>query len=207
MITCDVMKETEEVGVALKLLRERAGLTQRELAERLEVQQPAVARWEAGGVRMPINRIEQIVAELGYAIEYDLKAVPIGEALHDGVPVRLLSQGVRRDDVQAGSRRVASGGYDFGVNDAVPWKVDMWDAVTGVPLPGAVAVLQAPIQALAAHPDGVLVRDCKTVGKIAPSGKRRPDGSIVFAYGIADRRDLELAGVADDPSWNPARGN
>jgi transcriptional regulator with XRE-family HTH domain len=195
------MRESEEVGVALKLLRERAGLTQQELADRLEVQQPAVARWEAGGVRIPINRIEQIVAEFGYALEYDLKAVPIGDALRDGVPVRLISQRARRPEVSTETSRVTSGEHDFAVNHQVPWQIDMWEAVSGRALPGAVAVLQAPIQAMVPHPDGVLIRDTKTIGKITRNGKRRSDGTVVFAYSLANRRDLELAGVASDSSW------
>jgi transcriptional regulator with XRE-family HTH domain len=196
------MKDTEEVGVALKLLRERAGMTQRQLAERLDLQQPAVARWEAGGVRMPINRIEQIVAELGYAIEYDLKAVPIGQALHDGVPLSLVRRRARQLDVSLETRRVTSGAYDFAVNEVVPWQVDMYEVATGTQVPGAVAVLEAPIQTMLPHPDGVLIRDSKTIGKITPNGKRRPDGSAVFTYSLADRQDLDLAGVGDDPLWS-----
>ncbi len=205
MITCRVMKESEEVGVALKLLRERAGLTQQELADRLEVQQPAVARWEAGGVRIPINRIEQIVAEFGYAIEYDLKAVPMGEALTDGVPLKLISQRARASDMHRETSRVTSGDYDFAVNDRVPWQIDMWQTATGGQLPGAVAVLQAPIQAIVPHPDGVLIRDTKTIGKITPNGKRRSDESAVFTYSLADRLHLELAGVSNDPAWSQGR--
>lgn len=78
--------------MGLKILRERAGLTQRELAERLGVQQPAIARWEAGRVRIPVNRIEEIVRELGYGLEYDFRAVPMEDAVMNGIPVTLVSR-------------------------------------------------------------------------------------------------------------------
>jgi transcriptional regulator with XRE-family HTH domain len=89
-ITWRVMGEAQDVGRVLKRLREGAGLSQRVLAEQLGVQQPAVARWEAGGVQMSINRIDEILAHFGYGVEYDLKAVPINEALTDGVPLQMV---------------------------------------------------------------------------------------------------------------------
>lgn len=199
------MSEAQEVGTALRLLRERAGLSQRELAERLDVQQPAVARWEAGGVRIPINRIAEIVAELGYGIEYDLTAVPIGDALESGVPIRLVSRRVDPPETAPSQVEAISCGYRFAINADVPWQLDMWEATTGRQLDGAVAVVGTPILSLVAHPDGVLVHDRRTIGKITANGKRRPDGSAVFAYGLANRSDLDLAGVADDPEWSLGR--
>ena len=86
------MNDTVDTGVGLKILRERAGLTQRQLAERLGIQQPAVARWEAGRVRIPINRLEEIIAELGYGLEYNLRAIPLADAVNDGVPVTLVDR-------------------------------------------------------------------------------------------------------------------
>lgn len=201
VITSRVMTEAQDIGLVLKKLREDAGLSQRQLAEQLGVQQPAVARWEAGGVTMPINRIDEILAHFGYGIEYDLTAVPIHRALTDGVPLRM----VRRRPVALVSNThnlsVQSGDYKFAVNPDAPWCVDMWDIATGVKLPGAVAVYPERIDGLAPHPDGVLIRFGGTVGKITPNAKRRDDGSLVFAYGLADQRDLELAAVASDPAW------
>lgn len=86
------MSDAVETGAGLKALRERAGLTQRELASRLGIQQPAVARWEAGRVRIPVNRLEEIVAELGYGLEYSLRAIPVADAVNDGVPVTLVDR-------------------------------------------------------------------------------------------------------------------
>jgi transcriptional regulator with XRE-family HTH domain len=92
------MGDAQAIGLVLKKLREDAGLSQRQLAEQLGVQQPAVARWEAGGVNMPINRIDKILACFGYGVEYALTAVPISEAVSDGVPLQMVR------------RRAATGG-------------------------------------------------------------------------------------------------
>ncbi len=185
----------------LKKLRERRGLSQRQLAEQLRVQQPAVARWERGGVQMPINRIEEILAHFGYGVEYDLTAVPIDEAMRDAVPLQM----VRRRPVGSASSSIhlsmRSGDYVFAVNPSAGWNLDMWEADSGRKLPGAVAVYPEWIEGIAAHPDGALIRFGQMVGKITPNAKRHDDGSLVFTYSIANRDDLELAGVSDDPAW------
>lgn len=195
------MTEAQDIGLVLKRLREDAGQSQRQLAEQLGVQQPAVARWEAGGVKMPINRIEEILAHFGYGIEYDLTAVPICQALTDAVPLRMVRRRPAALVSNADSLSVRSGEYQFSVNPDAPWCVDMCDISTGTKLPGAVAVYPERIDGLVPHPDGVLIRSGKTVGKITPNAKRYDDASLVFTYGLADQRDLELAGVASDPTW------
>lgn len=142
----------------LKKLREGAGLSQRQLAGQLGVQQPAVARWEAGGVQMPINRIEEILAHFGYGVEYDLTAVPIREAHDEGVPVQMVRRRPEEHKPASGDHCVRSGGYEFAVNPTAPWSVDMWDLASGRKLPGAVAVYPERVEAMVAHPDGVLIR-------------------------------------------------
>jgi transcriptional regulator with XRE-family HTH domain len=199
------MSEAQDIGFVLKKLRERAGLSQRELADQLGVQQPAVARWEAGGVQMPINRIDEILAHFGYGVEYDLVAVPIGEALNNGVPLQMVR---RRPEVHSSSTEalsVRSGEYKFAINPEAGWCVEMWDTASGRKLPGAVAVYPERIDGIVPHPDGALIRFGKTVGKITPNAKRRNDRSFVFGYSLADQCDLELAGVENDPGWpNPS---
>ena len=194
------MTEAQDIGRVLRKLREDAGLSQRELAAQLGVQQPAVARWEAGGVRMPINRIEEILAHFGYGIEYDLTVIPIGDTLSDGVPLQMVR---RRPQDRPSSRplSVRSGDYEFAVNAAAPWSVDIWEMASGRKLAGAVAVYPERINAIVPHPDGVLIRFGSAVGKITPNAKRHDDGSLVFSYFLADDFDLELAGVAADPNW------
>ena len=195
------MTEAQDIGRVLKKLREDAGLSQRALAEQLGVQQPAVARWEAGGVRMPINRIEEILAHLGYGIEYDLTAIPIGEALSQGVPLQMVRRRPEAHKACSADLSVRSGGYEFAINPTARWSVDMWEETSGRKLPGAVTVYPERIEAIVPHPDGVLIRFGTTVGKITPNAKRYDDGNLVFTYSIANRRDLELAGVAADPTW------
>lgn len=206
MITFCVMGEEQDIGLVLKKLREDAGLSQRELADQLGLQQPAVARWEAGGVRIPVDRIEELLNHFGYGIEYDLTAVPMATTRSDGAPMQL----VRRRTAQLRGKwddlRVISGDVEFAVNPETAWSIDMWDAKTGQKLPGAVAVYPERIEAVAAHPDGVLIRFGRSVGKVSPNTKRHDDGSPVFTYGLASQRDLELAGVSGDPSW-PAPSN
>jgi transcriptional regulator with XRE-family HTH domain len=196
------MGEAQEVGTMLRLLREKNGLSQRELAERLGVQQPAVARWEAGGVNIPVNRLEEIVGELGYGLEYDLRAVPVGEAMRHGIPVRLLSR-PRKDEIDDRPQPVVSRGYIFEVNRKQPWMIDIREAATRKLTPGAVAVVYAAIRKMAPHPDGVIIWDGGALGKITPNGKTYADGSPVFTYSLADRDDLSLAGVANAPDWAP----
>jgi transcriptional regulator with XRE-family HTH domain len=194
------MGDSQEVGTILRLLREKNGLSQRELAERLGVQQPAVARWEAGGVNIPVNRLEEIVGELGYGLEYDLRAVPLGEAARHGIPVRLLSR-PRSQDADSRPEPVVSRGYLFEVNRKQPWMVDIREAASRKLTHGAVAVVYAGIKKMAAHPDGVIIWDGGALGKITPNGKTYADGSPVFTYSLADREDLSLAGVAGAPDW------
>lgn len=194
------MGERQDVGRVLKRLREEAGFSQRELADRLGVQQPAIARWEAGGVNIPLNRIEEIVACFGYGIEYDLKAIPLQAALNDGVSFQLVR---RRTDgeTQHDRLRARSGNYEFVAHPDSGWYVEMSDITTGDRLVGALGVYPSRIECMVAHPDGVLVRYGTVVGKVVPSAKSHLDGSAVFAFFHADQRDLELAGVADDPDW------
>jgi transcriptional regulator with XRE-family HTH domain len=195
------MTEAQNIGRVLKTLREDAGLSQRALAEQLGLQQPAVARWEAGGVRMPINRIEEILAYFGYGIEYDLTAIPINEAQSGGVPHQMVRRRPEAHKVGSENLSVRSGDYEFAVNPSARWSVDMWDVDSGRKLPGAVAVYPERIEAIVPHPDGVLIRFGGTVGKITPNAKRYDDTSLVFTYSIANQRDLELAEVATDPAW------
>jgi transcriptional regulator with XRE-family HTH domain len=76
------------MGLKLRELREAVGITQRELAERLGGQQPAIARLENGHVKPDVVTLERIALALGY--RFELTAVPFDEAIENGVPVRFL---------------------------------------------------------------------------------------------------------------------
>lgn len=62
----------------LSYARRRAGLTQRELAKRAQVPQPAIARIESGRVSPRMSTLLPLIAATGY----DLELVPrIGEGV------------------------------------------------------------------------------------------------------------------------------
>ncbi len=54
-----------ELGEAVRNRREELGLTQTELAERAGLQQPAIARFEAGGTMPTIPMLERLAEALG----------------------------------------------------------------------------------------------------------------------------------------------
>ena len=85
--TCAVTEDTKDMGGYLRGLREEAGLSQRDLADRLGCHQPAIARLEAGGVRPNVETLRRIVEALGLQLE--LHAVSRDTALTAGVPARI----------------------------------------------------------------------------------------------------------------------
>jgi ribosome-binding protein aMBF1 (putative translation factor) len=61
-----------EVGEKIRNAREAAGLSQRELAERMFTSQAAVARLEAGGVGATLTTLQKVAAALDLTITVDL---------------------------------------------------------------------------------------------------------------------------------------
>ena len=53
------------MGEKIKILREKAGLSQKQLAARLGIDQSAVARWESGENIPATNRIIPLAEALG----------------------------------------------------------------------------------------------------------------------------------------------
>jgi transcriptional regulator with XRE-family HTH domain len=76
--------------VLLREARERAGITQRELARRLGCTQPAVSQAEAGHASLSIATLQRFADALGCDIE--LAIVNRDVALRQGVPTALSSQ-------------------------------------------------------------------------------------------------------------------
>lgn len=74
----------------MRQARERAGLTQRELADRLGCSQPAISQAEAGGASLSIATLQRFADALGCDLQLDI--VPRETMLNEGVPVRLLSR-------------------------------------------------------------------------------------------------------------------
>jgi transcriptional regulator with XRE-family HTH domain len=55
-------------GLALARARKRAGLSQRALAQRTGVAQPAIARIEAGRVTPRVDTLDRLLRECGYSV-------------------------------------------------------------------------------------------------------------------------------------------
>jgi transcriptional regulator with XRE-family HTH domain len=60
---------------AIRAARLRANLTQTQLAERLGVAQPHVARWESGGVEPTRETLEAVARETGHRLVYRERVV------------------------------------------------------------------------------------------------------------------------------------
>ena len=61
-----------EFGEKVRDAREAAGLSQRDLAERMSTSQAAVARLEAGGVGSTLTTLQKVADALGMSISVDL---------------------------------------------------------------------------------------------------------------------------------------
>lgn len=67
-----------ELGKAVRERREQLGLTQRELGRAASLQQPAIARFEAGGTMPTIPMLERLASALGMRLNVALE--PLGKA-------------------------------------------------------------------------------------------------------------------------------
>jgi ribosome-binding protein aMBF1 (putative translation factor) len=67
-----------ELGEAVRHRREELGITQAELAERAGLQQPAVARFEAGGTMPTIPMLERLADAL--LLRLSVEFLPLREA-------------------------------------------------------------------------------------------------------------------------------
>ncbi|QXJ20432.1 helix-turn-helix domain-containing protein [Actinomadura graeca] len=65
-----------ELGKAVRERREELGLTQAALAKRTGLQQPAVARFEAGGTMPSIPTLERYALALGMQLHVELLPMP-----------------------------------------------------------------------------------------------------------------------------------
>jgi transcriptional regulator with XRE-family HTH domain len=64
-------------GSLIRSARTNAGLTQAQLAERLETSQPAVSRWESGHDGPRLSTLRAALAACGFAL--DLMVRPLGD--------------------------------------------------------------------------------------------------------------------------------
>jgi HTH-type transcriptional regulator / antitoxin HipB len=62
-----------EVGDRVRTAREEAGLTQRELADRMGTSQAAIARLEAGGVGATLTTLHRVATAVGLELRVELR--------------------------------------------------------------------------------------------------------------------------------------
>lgn len=62
-----------EVGEQIRHQREKAGLSQRELAHRMGTSQAAIARLEAGGVGATLTTLQRVATALGLEVNIELR--------------------------------------------------------------------------------------------------------------------------------------
>jgi ribosome-binding protein aMBF1 (putative translation factor) len=62
-----------EVGERVRAAREQAGLSQRELAERVGTNRAAIARLEAGGVGARLTTLHRVASAVGMALRVELR--------------------------------------------------------------------------------------------------------------------------------------
>lgn len=87
-------------GALLLQIRQRAGLTQREFAERLGTSQPAVARLEQNKSNPTIETLERSAAAAGFTLRIELVPVPardpVVERYKQDVDRTLLRENLRK---------------------------------------------------------------------------------------------------------------
>lgn len=66
-------RDASELGARVRAERERLGLTQSELAERMETTQPTIARLEAGGVTPSLDTLHRAANALGLELVVDFR--------------------------------------------------------------------------------------------------------------------------------------
>lgn len=66
-------KDAFELGARVRTERERLGLTQTELAERMDTTQPTIARLEAGGVTPSLDTLRRAANALGLELVVEFR--------------------------------------------------------------------------------------------------------------------------------------
>lgn len=79
IIIAELLKEGKKMKNAIKTLRDNLGMTQDQLAQKMDVTQGAVAQWEAGLSRPEIGRLPKLAKVLGVTVD-DLLREPTDQA-------------------------------------------------------------------------------------------------------------------------------
>jgi transcriptional regulator with XRE-family HTH domain len=93
----------------IKLLRERAGFTQEQMAEKMELSQSAYARFELSKTKIDLKRLERFAKELNRSLievltfpDRYINVVDIGKELNSYTPdvtVQIKVAGEKRDTI------------------------------------------------------------------------------------------------------------
>jgi transcriptional regulator with XRE-family HTH domain len=62
----------DPINEVIKAARERAGLTQKQLAQRMSVSQPVVARLERRGANPRLSTLDRVIAATGHGLDLTL---------------------------------------------------------------------------------------------------------------------------------------
>jgi transcriptional regulator with XRE-family HTH domain len=94
------MKRITSTASIVRTARERAGLSQRELADRAGVAQPLVARLEGPGANPTLRTLEKLAAAAGFTLRVILEPVapldPVVERYKRDVDRTLLRENLKR---------------------------------------------------------------------------------------------------------------
>lgn len=79
IIIVQLLKRGRKMKNTIKTLRDNLGMTQDQLAQKLDVTQGAVAQWEAGLSKPEIGRLPKLAKVLGVTVD-DLLREPTNQA-------------------------------------------------------------------------------------------------------------------------------
>jgi ribosome-binding protein aMBF1 (putative translation factor) len=71
-------RDAFDLGARVRIERDRLGITQNELAERMGTTQPAIARLEAGGVTPSLNTLNRAAEALGLELIVEFRVEASG---------------------------------------------------------------------------------------------------------------------------------
>lgn len=104
-----------EIGTALRQARRRARLTQRALADRCGVPQPAIARIESGRVVPRVDTLDRLLRACGE----ELRAMP---RLSDGVDITLIDDLLDKSPAERAREMVHASRQMAALRSKVVWK-------------------------------------------------------------------------------------
>jgi predicted nucleotidyltransferase/DNA-binding XRE family transcriptional regulator len=103
-----------DVAVLLREARLTAGFTQAELAARVGTSQPAINRYEHGGVEPSISTLRRILHACGLRLEFEVQPEPVASRVVGDRSLRELLRRRRGRVVELASRRGATNVRVFG---------------------------------------------------------------------------------------------